>query len=78
MDAPAISPGSGEDGGLFRGRLRRGKSDFLIRNTGTVIPGALEVGAVSGGPAGYQTAYTPVGTAPTTWNFHTANPAILP
>jgi hypothetical protein len=49
------------------------RSDFLMRNTGTVWPGALVVGSVGNGTAHFSK----VGAAGPDWNFHTGNVALL-
>jgi V8-like Glu-specific endopeptidase len=54
--------------------LSTASDDFLIRNTGSVANGQLEVGAISNGKAGF----TVVGAVGPEWNFHTANVAVLP
>lgn len=50
--------------------LDGGRSDFLIRNTGPAIPGALYVGRISG-DAAY---YTAIGAADLHHQFHAASP----
>src|SRR5947207_2601878 len=42
-----------------------GKSGFLIRNTGTVAPGALDIGEVVNGAA----VFTPIGGVGLEWQF---------
>src|SRR5207244_3291830 len=50
------------------------RTDFLMRNTGNVAPGILDVGSVSGGAAQFTT----VGAVGPEWNFHSSNVAVLP
>jgi hypothetical protein len=50
------------------------KADFLIRNTGNVANGLLEVGSITGSAA----SYTQVGGVGSEWNFHTSNIAVTP
>ena len=45
--------------------LGDGQTQFLIRNTGTVAPGALDVGEVQNGAA----VFTPIGGLGTEWQF---------
>src|SRR5207245_602817 len=52
------------------GRYLGGASDdFVMRNTGKVVPGILDVGSISGGTAHFTT----VGAVGPEWNFHSAN-----